>query len=160
MRFNGILAVAPFLIAAADCRGGEATKPGEAVLAGPGFIKCSGGCELYTEARLDFTPDGNRVRVTVDNSRYWFYWVNGAMPSFTTTLSGEEAAEFFSGLERILNSPRPGGSFTTRAAVVEIYLPLRGRVVAATWREEDTSRDINPLVDYIRDFVEKVYVNR
>ncbi len=79
------------------------------------------------------------------------------MPGYTTPLTRAEAADFFAGVTAILASPNRARTFSTRMAVVEIYLPLTEGTVKATWREEDLARDVNPLLEYIQEFATSHY---
>jgi len=124
-------------------------------LANNGYVKISGGCECYTEGLITFRPRGNAVEVDVDNSGAWFYKGNVQHKSFKMELAADEAAEFFGDLKAILDNPRSTETFSTRAAVIEIYLPLRDGTVETTWRELDMKQDVNPLVDLLQEFVEE-----
>ena len=125
-------------------------------LAGTGHIKISGGCECYTEGLITFQPAfGDAVKVEVDNSGAWFYAGNKPRESFEAALAADEAAEFFGELKAILDNAVGTETCSTRAAVIEVYLPLLGGTVETTWRELDMKHDVNPLVDLLQEFVEE-----
>jgi hypothetical protein len=138
--------------AAAACGGGAAA---DMELVADGYIKISGGCEAYAEGQINFAPRGDVVRVEVDNTGGWYYQENVPRESFAMELAAEEAAEFFGEVKAILDNPRRTNEVSTRAAVIEIYLPLRGGTVEATWRELEAKYDVNPLVDLLHEFVEE-----
>ena len=147
-------ALACALLAAAACGGGGAASNME--LASNGYVKISGGCECYTEGLITFRPAfGDAVKVEVDNAGAWFYKGNVPHKSFKMVLAADEAAEFFGELKAILDNPRSTDTCNTRAAVIEVYLPLRGGAVETTWRELDVKHDVNPLVDLLQEFVEE-----
>jgi len=126
------------------------------VLTGEGYIKISGGCECYTEATIRFAPaPGDNAWVELDNAGGWFYAGNKPRESFEAELAADEAAEFFGELADILDHPRSTETASTRAAVIEIYLPLESGTLETTWRELDAKYDVNPLVDLLQEFVEE-----
>lgn len=146
-------ALACALLAAAACGGGGAASDME--LASNGYIKISGGCECYAEGFITFRPAfGDDVEVEVDNSRGWFYEDNELVESFKVKIEADEVAEFFNDLKAVLDNPVSAETCSTRAAVIEIYLPFRDGTVETTWRELDVEHDVNPLVDLLEEFVE------
>jgi hypothetical protein len=149
------VALACALLAAVACGRGD-TEP-DLDLASNGYIKISGGCECYAEALITFRPvSDDAVEVEVDNARAWFYKDNEPLKSFTVKMAADEAGEFFGDLKAVLDNPRNAETTSTRAAVVEIYLPFKdGKAVETTWRELDTKQDVNPLVDLLEEFVEE-----
>jgi len=134
---------------------GGSAREGDMTLVGGGYVKISGGCECYVEATIRFVPRGDDVLVRLDNAGAWFYEDNEPRKSFEITMEAEEAAEFFGEVKAILDHPRRTNAVSTRAAVIEIYLPLRGGTVEATWRELEAKYDVNPLVDLLEEFVEE-----
>ncbi|UCH77992.1 MAG: hypothetical protein JSU81_09755 [Candidatus Coatesbacteria bacterium] len=147
-----MLAAAASLLAAC----GGSAREGDMTLVGEGYVKISGGCECYTEATIHFAPAaGGNVRVELDNAGAWFYADNVPRESFARELPPKEAAAFFGEMKAILDNPRRTNAVSTRAAVVEVYLPLRGGTVEATWRELEAKYDVNPLVDLLEEFVEE-----
>jgi hypothetical protein len=145
---------ATLLLGAASC--GGASPGGKMELSDEGYVKISGGCECYTEATIRFRPaPGGNVRVDLDNAGAWFYAGNVPRESLKIELAADEAAEFFGGLKAILDNPVATETASTRAAVIEVYLPLRGGTLEATWRELDMKHDVNPLVDLVEEFVEE-----
>ena len=146
-------ALACTLIAAVGC--GGASPDGKMKLADEGYIKISGGCECYTEATIRFVPRGGNVLVQLDNAGAWFYAGNKPHESFAVELAADEAAAFFGELTAILDHPRSTDAVSTRAAVIEIRLPLESGAVEATWRELDAKYDVNPLLELLQEFVEE-----
>ena len=65
----------------------------------------------------------------------------------------EEAGEFSAGLKAIMDDPRAAEAASTRAAVIEVYLPLESGTIKAEWRELDMRHDVNPPVDLLAGFV-------
>lgn len=140
-------------LGATACRGASPAEKME--LSDEGYIKISGGCECYAEATIRFTPRGDKVRVELDNAGAWFYAGSAPRESFKVELAAAEAAEFFGELKVIVDNPLSAGACSTRAAVIEIYLPLRGGTVETTWRELDVKYDVNPLLELLQGFVEQ-----
>jgi hypothetical protein len=147
--------VCALLVAAAACSGGRDATMWGFELASNGYIKISGGCECYTEGLITFRPAfGDAVEVEVDNSRGWFYENNEPLESFTFKMDTGEAALFFEELKYVLDNPIPTDTCSTRAAVIEVYLPFRDdTVVETTWRELDMKQDVDLLVGFLEDFV-------
>ena len=141
------------LLAAAAC--GRGGSPSDMELASNGYVKISGGCECYTEATVRFTPRGDKVLVELDNAGAWFYAGNKPRESFKIELAADEVAEFFSDLKAVLDNAVGTETCSTRAAVIESYLPFRDGTVETTWRELDMKQDVNPLVDLLDEFVEE-----
>jgi hypothetical protein len=52
-----------------------------------------------------------------------------------------------------VDDPRAAETASTRAAVIEVYLPLDSGTIKAEWREIDMRHDVNPLVDLLEGFV-------
>jgi len=145
------------VVAAAACGRGDTASDME--LTGNGHIKISGGCECYAEGTITLRPaSGGNVEVEVDNSRAWFYEDNEPLGSFKVEMEVDEVGEFFADLREVLDNPAGTDTCSTRAAVIEVYLPFRdGTVVETTWRELDMKRDVNPLVDLLEEFVEECH---
>jgi hypothetical protein len=141
------------LLGAAGC--GGASHGEKMVLSEEGYIKISGGCECYAEATVRFTPRGDKVLVELDNAGAWFYAGNVPRESFKIELAADDAAEFFGELKAMLDNPRSTDTCSTRAAVIEIYLPFRDGTVETTWRELDVKQDVNPLLELLQEFVEE-----
>lgn len=141
-------------LAATVCCG--SVGEGDMVLTDEGYIRIAGGCECYTEATIRFAPaPGDNVWLELDNAGAWFYAGNKPRESFEADLAADEAAAFFGELKAVLDHPKAADTAGTRAAVVEIYLPLESGTLETTWRELDMKYDVNPLVDFLQVFVEQ-----
>jgi hypothetical protein len=148
------MGAATLLLGAAGC--GGASPGGKMKLADEGYVKISGGCECYTEGLITFRPAfGDAVKVEVDNSGAWFYEDNEPVESFKVKIDADDAADFFEELKDVLDNAVGTETCSTRAAVIEIYLPFRDGTVETTWRELDVKQDVNPLLELLQEFVEE-----
>jgi len=147
--------------AARPSRGG-APAPGEA-LRGPGRIHFRGGCEVLAEGLLLLEPRGRHVQVTLKNrTPYGFFFSpDGAeIPDFQVRVPRDQAAAFLSRLKSALDCPSPNLHPSTRAARVEIDLPLESGTMHQELDELRGDRDVEPALEAIEALVRQCHAAR
>ncbi len=122
-----------------------------------GSIKVSGGCEVYTEGRLQLEVHGNAVKVILKNKSPYGYFLSpdgNDLNDFKVLVDRETMAGFFTDLKSKLDNPRPNDHPSTRDARVEIRLPLESCTIRQELDELRGDRDVDPALEVIDSFVQ------
>lgn len=126
------------------------TRP---TLAGPGRLSMSGGCMAPMSLAVAFTPEGEEIRVDIDNQ--WlmepegFFKAMGMIPmERLNTLAGE--------LSPLLEAPHVTPTGSTGALSVSVNLPLSTGAVEGGASEMIAGPPPHPMADLIFAFVEEV----
>jgi len=125
-----------------------------------GYIKVSGGCEVYTEANIIFKPKDDKIQILIDNKGGYFWKDNKQMQRFSATIDRKSAEDFFNKLNFILSNRKATESASTRNATVKVYLPLKEKKIEIKWNElEEVNgkmHEIDPVLDLIDEFIRKI----
>lgn len=131
-------------------------KGAEPMLKDISRIRISGGCEVYAECSITFTPSGRgKARVRMDNSRHYFYdHDSNPIPSFEIEMPLGQLPPFFKKWMALADAiQKKPDYFSTRNAVVSFDLIFQDRKIQVFWAENDGGYHLDPIIDSIEAFV-------
>jgi len=151
MRLLIIFLILPFLMILPSTAKGT-----EFMLKDTSQIKISGGCEVFAEASITFSPSGkDTTTVRLDNSGKWFYDKNSdPIPSFEIKVYTEQLSVFLKRwVELIQSIQKRVDDFSTREATVTIDFSFQGKKVHYSFAENQGGYQLDPLIESIEAFV-------
>lgn len=127
------------------------------ILCDEGYIKYTGGCEVYGEAKISFTLGKECISVHIDNKNVFYDDESVPLSAFTVDPPQEMIAEFLKKLREILDSPVDSSEefISTQNAVVSVHLPFDDKTISETLEENQGDSNIDELTTLIHKFVKK-----
>lgn len=146
-----VLALAVSLIG----RKNPMSKEDEMKLLNSGFIEIGGGCEAYFTAKVFFHPQGDKLKIDIDNSGQYFSQHLSAKKKIQCVFPSGEIIPFFSRLKTLLYAPQPELTYvTTRNATLKIFLPFQTDTMEKVLIESEKSFFIDPMLNLLDEFVQ------
>ncbi len=120
-------------------------SPDDLTLTAPGYISVVQTAPERREGRITFEPVATGVKVTVDNRGGFFSEDTASSAGAPVVLATARAGRFFKSVGMTIEGGRPAREVSKIHKRVDVYLPLRGRVLRAAWGERGEPYDPEPL---------------
>ncbi len=120
-------------------------------------IKISGGCEVFAEASITFSPSGkDTAMVRLDNSGRWFYDKNSnPIPSFEIKVYTRQLSVFLKRwVELIQSIQKKVDNFSTREATVTIDFSFDDKDLHHEFSENKGGYHLDLLIESLESFVD------